>query len=123
MIQSTPFAIVSKWRKIIWPKGLAKLLFTAYRQNRSFRAGANPQRLLLIYVIKFFSRAFAPIVGLSEVIVDIVESGQTLKENGLKVLEEITPLSARMVVNQVSMKMENERISEIINNLRKVIVK
>ena len=65
----------------------------------------------------------APIVGLSEVIVDIVESGQTLKENGLKVLEEITPLSARMVVNQVSMKMENERISEIINNLRKVIVK
>ncbi len=65
----------------------------------------------------------APIVGLSEVIVDIVESGQTLKENGLKVLEKITPLSARMVVNQVSMKMENERISEIINNLRKVIVK
>ena len=50
----------------------------------------------------------APIVGLSEVIVDIVETGTTLKENGLEVLEEICPLSARVVVNQVSMKMENE---------------
>ena len=46
----------------------------------------------------------APIVGLSEVIVDIVETGATLKENGLSVLEEVCPLSARMVVNQVSMK-------------------
>ena len=60
----------------------------------------------------------APIVGLSEVIVDIVETGATLKENGLTVLEEIVPLSARMVVNQVSMKMENERITKLINDLR-----
>ncbi len=63
----------------------------------------------------------APIVGLSEVIVDIVETGSTLRENGLSVLEEICPLSARMVVNQVSMKMENERISKLINDLRNVI--
>ena len=60
----------------------------------------------------------APIVGLSEVIVDIVETGATLKENGLSVLEEVCPLSARMVVNQVSMKMENERINTIIMDLR-----
>lgn len=60
----------------------------------------------------------APIVGLSEVIVDIVETGTTLKENGLSVLEEILPLSARMVVNQVSMKMEHERISEIMRRLK-----
>lgn len=60
----------------------------------------------------------APIVGLSEVIVDIVETGSTLRENGLTVLEEICPLSARMVVNQVSMKMEQERIQEIIAALR-----
>ena len=60
----------------------------------------------------------APIVGLSEVIVDIVETGTTLKENGLSVLEEIYPLSARMVVNQVSMKMEHERIADIIEKLR-----
>ncbi|SEP86653.1 ATP phosphoribosyltransferase [Lachnospiraceae bacterium RM5] len=62
----------------------------------------------------------APIVNLSEVIVDIVETGSTLKENGLTVLEEICPLSARMVVNQVSMKMENERIMKLIKDLRYV---
>ena len=63
----------------------------------------------------------APIVGLSEVIVDIVETGTTLKENGLGVLEEVCPLSARMVVNQVSMKMEDERIRKIILDLKEVI--
>ena len=63
----------------------------------------------------------APIVGLSEVIVDIVETGATLKENGLAVLEEICPLSARVVVNQVSMKMEHERITDMINGLREVV--
>lgn len=57
----------------------------------------------------------APIVGLSEVICDIVETGSTLRENGLSVLEEVCPLSARMVVNQVSMKMENERITKLIS--------
>ncbi len=63
----------------------------------------------------------APIVGLSEVIVDIVETGSTLRENGLEVLEEICNLSARVVVNQVSMKMEQERIQQFINQLREVI--
>ncbi|MBC7766142.1 MAG: ATP phosphoribosyltransferase [Hyphomonadaceae bacterium] len=60
----------------------------------------------------------APLVGLSEVIVDIVESGKTLKENGLVVLEEICDLSARFVVNRVSMKMEKERIMDIVTKLR-----
>ena len=63
----------------------------------------------------------APIVGLSEVIVDIVETGSTLRENGLKVLEEICPLSARMVVNQVSMKMENDRIGKLSQELKAVL--
>ena len=60
----------------------------------------------------------APIVGLSEVIVDIVETGATLRENGLQVLEEVCDLSARVVVNQVSMKMESTRIMDIIDKLR-----
>ncbi|MEI3304235.1 MAG: ATP phosphoribosyltransferase [Lachnospiraceae bacterium] len=60
-----------------------------------------------------------PIVGLSDVIVDIVETGSTLRENGLGVLEEICELSARVIVNQVSMQMESERIREIILRLRK----
>ena len=63
----------------------------------------------------------APIVGLSEVICDIVETGTTLRENGLTVLEEVCPLSARVVVNQVSMKMENERITRLIQQLRPLI--
>ena len=60
----------------------------------------------------------APIVGLSEVIVDIVETGSTLKENGLVVLEEVCRLSARMIVNPVSMRMENDRIKDLIVRLR-----
>ena len=62
-----------------------------------------------------------PIVGLSDVIVDIVETGSTLKENGLEVLEEVCPLSARMIVNQVSMQMEQERIKDIIRRLKENI--
>lgn len=63
----------------------------------------------------------APIVGLSEVIVDIVETGSTLRENGLEVLEEICNISARMVVNEVSMKMEQERINKIIRDLKELL--
>ncbi len=63
----------------------------------------------------------APLVGLSDVIVDIVETGSTLNANGLKVLEEIVPCTARMVVNQVSMKMEQDRIRDMIQRLRKVL--
>lgn len=59
-----------------------------------------------------------PLVSLSDVIVDIVETGSTLKENGLEVLEEVCPLSARMIVNQVSMQMENKRIRELIMALK-----
>lgn len=62
-----------------------------------------------------------PIVGLSDVIVDIVETGSTLKENGLEVLEEVCPLSSRMIVNQVSMQMEQERIKDIIRRLKEKI--
>ena len=59
-----------------------------------------------------------PIVDLGDVIVDIVETGSTLKENGLLVLEEVCPVSARMIVNQVSMQMKTKRIREIIGNVR-----
>lgn len=61
----------------------------------------------------------APLVGLSEVIVDLVESGRTLKDNGLVILDTIADISARMVVNRVSMKMESERIGVIIEGLKK----
>ena len=63
----------------------------------------------------------APIVGLSEVIVDIVETGSTLRENGLGVLEEVCPLSARVIVNPTSMRMEHERINGIVRDLAAAI--
>ena len=63
----------------------------------------------------------APIVGLAEVIVDIVETGSTLKENGLKVLEEVCPLSARVVVNPVSMRMENARITKLLDDMNRIL--
>ena len=58
----------------------------------------------------------------ADVIVDIVETGSTLRENGLEVLEEVCPLSARMVVNQISMKTEHERIMKIINDLKEQVL-
>ncbi len=62
-----------------------------------------------------------PMVGLADVVVDVVETGSTLAENGLVVLEEICPLSARMIVNPVSMKLEQERIGSLIADLRSVV--
>ena len=63
----------------------------------------------------------APIVGLSEVIVDIVETGSTLKANGLEVLETICPLSARVIVNEARMKLQRERITKLIKDLKQAL--
>lgn len=63
----------------------------------------------------------APIVGLADVIVDIVETGSTLRENGLMVLEEVCPLSARIVVNQVSLKLEHERIRKFLTDVNEAL--
>jgi len=63
----------------------------------------------------------APLTGLSDVIVDIVESGRTLKENGLVILEEICSISARLVVNRVSLKMKNREIKALIDNIQMVL--
>lgn len=62
-----------------------------------------------------------PLVSLSDVIVDIVETGSTLRENGLEVLEEVCPLSARMIVNPVSMQMEKTRIRDLVLRLREYL--
>ena len=64
-----------------------------------------------------------PLVQLSDVIVDIVETGSTLRENGLQVLEEVCPLSARMIVNPVSMQMETDRIKDLVMKVRNQLQK
>ena len=59
----------------------------------------------------------APILSLSDVIVDIVETGRTLKENGLEVFEDIVPISARLVANKASTKFKGEMIEKIKEGL------
>lgn len=59
----------------------------------------------------------APILGLSDVIVDIVETGTTLKENNLEVHEEIVPISARLIANKASFKFKNEQIEKILKSM------
>lgn len=79
----------------------------------------NEEKGMTVELIKLNgSVELAPLVGLSDVIVDIVETGKTLRENGLDVLEEVYPLSARFVVNKVSMKMEKERIMDIVEKFK-----
>ena len=80
------------------------------------------QKYQTVEIIKLNgSIELAPIVGLSEVIVDIVETGSTLRENGLEVLEKVCPLSARMIVNPVSMRMESARIKDLLTRLREQV--
>lgn len=63
-----------------------------------------------------------PLVDLSDVIVDIVETGSTLRENGLEVLEEVCDLSARMIVNPVSMQLESDRIRDLVLKIRETLI-
>ena len=60
----------------------------------------------------------APIVGLSDVIVDIVETGNTLRENGLEVVEEVTDISARFIVNRASLKTKEQQVADIMEALK-----
>lgn len=59
----------------------------------------------------------APILGLSDVIVDIVETGTTLRENNLSVIETIVPISARLISNKASWKFKNEQINKVVREL------
>ena len=63
----------------------------------------------------------APILGLTDVIVDIVETGTTLKENNLRVFEEVVPISARLISNKSSFKFKNELIERVVDSMSKQI--
>ena len=63
----------------------------------------------------------APLVGLADGIVDIVETGTTLKENGLEVFRDVAPISARLIVNTVSLKLKQERVMEIVDLIKGVL--
>ncbi len=94
----------------------------ATKYPRIAREYFQEQKYQTVEIIKLNgSVELGTMVGLADVIVDIVETGSTLRENGLVVLEEICPLTARMVVNPVSMKLEQERISALIAALRETV--
>lgn len=102
-------------------KLLAKrdMIRIATKYPRIARAYFNDVRHQSVDIIKLNgSIELAPIVGLSDCIVDIVETGSTLRENGLEVLEEICQLSARMIVNPVSMRMQSKRINDLISKIK-----
>jgi ATP phosphoribosyltransferase len=63
----------------------------------------------------------APIVGIAEAIVDITSTGETLRENGLRILADVTECTARLVANPVSYKVEHKRISQLVRALRPVV--
>ena len=105
---------------------VGKDFFTGYKSRTIASKYPNVARTFFeskamdVRVIKIEgSVELAPLLGLSDAIVDIVETGSTLRENGLEVIETICEISARMIVNPVSMRMENDRIRELITNLRK----
>ena len=99
-----------------------ELIRVATKYPRIARMHFYDKKQQTVEIIKLNgSIELAPIVGLSEVICDIVETGSTLRENGLVVLEEVCPLSARVVVNQVSMKMEHDRITKLITDLKETL--
>ena len=72
-------------------------------------------------LIKLYgSMELAPLVGLADVIVDLVSSGNTLRANQLKAVEEIMPISARLIVNQAALKLKRAAIQPVIDAFRKV---
>ena len=111
---------VCGWNGAAVPSGFTKVATKYPNIAREYFAKKNQT----IEIIKLNgSVELAPLCGLSEVIVDIVESGKTLKENGLAVIEDICFLSARMVVNRVSLKMEKDRIMDIVDKFKDIIIK
>ena len=75
-----------------------------------------------VEVIKLYgSMELGPIVGLSDLIVDVVDTGNTLKANGLKPIDHIADISSRLVVNKASLKMKHDRIQTMVDQMRKAV--
>ena len=103
-------------RELLLRRDMIKI---ATKYPRIAKTYFNDVRRQSVDIIKLNgSIELAPIVGLSDCIVDIVETGSTLRENGLTVLEEIQDLSARMVINPVSMRLHKKRINELIEKVK-----
>lgn len=107
------------------PKG--KPFYTGYREKRiatkypKIARGFFKSKGMDVEIIKIEgSVELAPLLGLSDAIVDIVETGSTLRENGLEVIEDICPISARLIVNIPSMKLKKEQIETLTQKIEAV---
>ena len=113
VVVAGPKDLVGKWQDVNH-----KRVATKYPNiTRSFFEQTKKESIEIIKLNG--SIELAPLIGLSEIIVDIVETGTTLKENGLVVLETITDVSARLVVNRVSLKMKQSAIESVISGFKK----
>lgn len=101
--------------------GRATVVATKFpRVARGFFSATNRE----IEVIKLYgSIELAPLLGMSDVIVDLVETGTTIRENKLKVTEEIFPVSARLIANKAAYKFKEKEIREIVGRMREVTAK
>lgn len=113
------FALAGKKGKNFYDGYNVKTIATKYPNvSRAYFEGKGMD----VEIVKIEgSVELAPLLELSDAIVDIVETGSTLKENGLEVYEEIAPISARLIVNTVSMKLRQSEIEELINKIEKNI--
>ena len=100
------------------PDGMLKVATKFVNCTRNYFAEQGRQ----IEIIKLYgSMELAPIVGLADIIVDVVDTGNTLKANGLVPLEHMADISSRMVVNTASMKIKHERLKTLLDQLKKAV--
>jgi len=97
------------------PVGRLKVATKFVESTRRFYAAQGQQ----VDIIKLYgSMELAPLVGLADRIVDVVDTGNTLRANGLEPLEHIADISSRLVVNKASMKTKHQRIQQFITQIR-----
>ena len=102
------------------PEGQLKVATKFVNCTRDYFAKQGRQ----IEIIKLYgSMELAPIVGLADIIVDVVQTGGTLKANGLVPLEHMADISSRMIVNTASMKMKHELLSDLLEKIKSAVEK
>ncbi len=102
------------------PVGRMKIATKFVNATRRYYAGLGKQ----VEIIKLYgSMELAPLVGLADRIVDLVDTGNTLKANGLEPLEHIADISSRLVVNKASMKMKHDRVQAFIEHIAEAVAK
>ena len=101
-------------------QGVRLRVATKYTQTAREHFAAKGVHVDLIKL--YGSMELAPLVGLADAIVDLVSTGDTLRANRLRVVEEIRPISARLIVNQAALKMKREAIQPLLDQFSKAAV-